>query len=124
MTGQSAEAPAGARPLNERLRDVATRYQCALERNPRDPEALAGMSLVALASGQPEAAVLLAARTVLVAPGMGPAWVVLGQARRAQGRQAEAANAYRAALRIDGMDPLARLGLGEVKLASNARKKR
>jgi tetratricopeptide (TPR) repeat protein len=90
-----------------------------LERKPRDPQALVGVSLIALASGQSAPAVLMAQAAVAVAPGMGPAWVALGQALRAEGRQSDAEKAYRAAVCIDGTDPLARLGLGEVKLATD-----
>jgi tetratricopeptide (TPR) repeat protein len=121
MIGQTAAAPqpSGTAPLTSRLRDEACRYQRVLERNPRDPRALVGVSLIALASGQSAAAVLMAQAAVAVAPGMGPAWVALGQALRAEGRQWEAEKAYHAAVCIDGTDPLARLGLGEVKLATD-----
>jgi tetratricopeptide (TPR) repeat protein len=104
--------------LAGRLTEVALGYQRMLERNPRHPEALAGMSLVALASRQPEAAVTMATEAVSVAPGMGPAWVALGQALKAAGRGQEAEDAYRQAIRLDGMNALARMGLGELKLAA------
>jgi tetratricopeptide (TPR) repeat protein len=121
MTGNIAEArpKQAATPLTSRLRDEALRYQRVLQRNPRDPQALVGMSLIALASGQSAPAVLMAQAAAVVAPAMGPAWVALGQALRAESRQADAEKAYQAAIRIDGMDPLARLGLGEVKLATD-----
>jgi tetratricopeptide (TPR) repeat protein len=121
MTGQSAETPhhSGAGSLTSRLRDEACRCQRVLERNPRDPQALVGMGLIALASGQSAPAVLMAQAAVAVAPAMGAAWVALGQALRAEGRPWEAEEAYHAAVCIDGTDPLARLGLGEVKLATD-----
>jgi tetratricopeptide (TPR) repeat protein len=97
---------------------VALDYQSALAENPRDPEALVGMSLVALASGQTDAAVKMAAAAVRVVPEMGSAWVALGQALRAAGRTAEAEEAYEQAIRLDGMDPLARLGRGELRIAA------
>jgi tetratricopeptide (TPR) repeat protein len=103
--------------LTGRLTEVALGYQRILERNPCQPEALVGMSLVALASGQTEAAVTVARAGVSSAPGMGTAWVALGQALRAAGQHREAESAYREAIRRDGMDPLARMGLGELKLA-------
>jgi tetratricopeptide (TPR) repeat protein len=101
-----------------RLTEIALCYQHALERNPQQPEALVGMSLVALSSRQTEAAVKMAASGVAAAPTMGAAWVVLGQALKAAGRMEEAERAYTAAIRLDGMDPLARMGLGELKIAT------
>ena len=67
------------------LTEIARRYQRALESNPTHPEALIGMSLVALASGQAEAAVKMATAGVTAAPGLVTAWVTLGQARKAAG---------------------------------------
>jgi len=62
-----------------RLTEIALCYQRALERDPQQPEALLGMSLVALSSRQTEAAVKMAAAGVAAAPKMGAAWVVLGR---------------------------------------------
>jgi tetratricopeptide (TPR) repeat protein len=104
--------------LTGHLTEIALGYQRTLERNPRHPEALVGMSLVALASRQTELAVKMASAGVAAAPGMGTAWVALGQALKAAGRNQEAERAYRQAIRLDGMNPLAHLGLGELKLAS------
>jgi len=58
--------------LDERrsLREVAERYQRALTANPRHAESLAGMCVVALVSGQNEAAVRMAEAAVEAAPGM------------------------------------------------------
>ncbi|MGB8261751.1 MAG: hypothetical protein WCE75_15420, partial [Terracidiphilus sp.] len=89
------------------LADVALGYQRTLAENPRHPEALAGMALVAMVSRQPEHAVAMAQAAVEVAPVMGPGWVMLGQALRSSERCDEAAAAYREAIRLDGMDPLA-----------------
>ena len=100
-----------------RLTEIALCYQRALERDPQQPEALLGMSLVALSSRQTEAAVKMAAAGVAAAPKMGAAWVVLGQALKAAERMEEAERAYAEAIRLDGMDPLARMGLGELKIA-------
>jgi tetratricopeptide (TPR) repeat protein len=49
---------------------------------------------------------------------MGAAWVVLGQALKAAARMEEAERAYAEAIRLDGMDALARMGLGELKIAT------
>jgi cytochrome c-type biogenesis protein CcmH/NrfG len=49
---------------------------------------------------------------------MGAAWVVLGQALKAAERMEEAERAYAEAIRLDGMDALARMGLGELKIAA------
>lgn len=105
------------RSLTGRLTEVALGYQRVLEGDPRNPEALVGMSLVALASRQTEAALKMASAAVGVCPEMGAAWVALGQGFRAAGRSIEAQRAYEQAIRLDGMDALARLGLGELRIA-------
>jgi tetratricopeptide (TPR) repeat protein len=101
-----------------RLCEIALCYQRALKRNPQQPEALVGMSLVALSSRQTEAAVKMAAAAVTAAPEMGAAWVALGQALKASDRMDEAERAYAEAIRLDGMDVLARMGLGELKITT------
>jgi tetratricopeptide (TPR) repeat protein len=100
-----------------RLREVAQRYQQILAHNPRHAEALAGMSLIALASRQPDAAVRMAQAAVTVAPAMSHAWVVLGQALRAGQRDA-VRDAYDSALRLDSGNALAHTGLGELEIAA------
>jgi tetratricopeptide (TPR) repeat protein len=97
---------------------VALGYQKMLSANPRHPQALVGMSLVAVASRQPEAAVKMASAAVEAAPGMGTAWVALGQALKAAGRIEDAEKAYAQAIRLDGMNELARLGMGELKVGT------
>jgi len=104
--------------LTGRLTELALGYQRLLDRDPRHPQALVGMCLVALASRQTQAAVEMASAAVEAAPGMGTAWVALGQALRAAGRVEDGGEAYARALRLDGMNELARLGRGELKLAS------
>ena len=111
----SRKAPQG---LSGRLTEVALGYQQTLAANPRHPQALVGMSLVALASRQTESAVKMASAAVEVAPGMGTAWVALGQTLKAAGRVEEAERAYAQAIRLDGMNELARLGLGELKIGT------
>jgi tetratricopeptide (TPR) repeat protein len=115
---QGAMESAATRRRTGRLTEIALCYQRALERNPQQPEALVGMSLVALSSRQTEAAVKMAAAGAAAAPTMGAAWVVLGQALKAAERMEEAEQAYAEAIRLDGMDALARMGLGEMKIAS------
>ena len=107
-----------AKSLAGRLTEVALGYKRILEANPRQPKALAGMSLVALASRQIPAAVKMAEAAVAVSPEMGSAWVVLGQALKAAGRSGEAERAYGRAILLDGTDALARMGLGELKVAT------
>jgi tetratricopeptide (TPR) repeat protein len=102
----------------ERLTEVALGYQRMLSENPRQPEALVGITLVALASHQNEAAVKMARAAVAAAPRMVAARVALGQALKAANRPDVAEKAYLKALQFDGMDPLARMGLGELKLAA------
>ncbi len=104
-------------PLTGRLREVALRYQKILRQNPRHAEALAGMSLIALASRQKEAALNLAKAAVAAAPRMAAAWIVFGQTLRATHHAKEARQAYEAALRLDAKSSLARVGLGELKIA-------
>jgi tetratricopeptide (TPR) repeat protein len=103
--------------LAGRLSEVALGYQRMLAENPCNPKALVGMSLVALASRQSEAAVKMARAALAMVPKMGTAWVVLGQALKAAGRRDEAERAYLHAISLDGMDALARTGLGELMLA-------
>jgi tetratricopeptide (TPR) repeat protein len=109
------KAPLG---LTGRLTEIALGYQRMLAADPRHPQALVGISLVALASRQLEAAVNMAWAAVEVAPRMGVAWVALGQALKASDRIDEAESAYTGALRLDGMNELARLGLGELKIGA------
>ena len=104
--------------LTGRLAEVAAGYQRMLEQNPCQPEALVGISLVALASRQTDAAVKMASAAVDAAPRMGTAWVALGQALRAAGRMEDAERAYRHAICLDGMNALARMGLGELQTAT------
>jgi len=105
--------------LTGRLTEIALGYQRTLAQNPRQPQALVGMSLVALASHQNEAAIAMATAAVDAAPRMGTAWVTLGQALKAAQRGDEAEHAYAEAIRLDGMDPLARMGLGELKISTD-----
>jgi tetratricopeptide (TPR) repeat protein len=115
---QLAGRESAARELTGRLTEVALGYQTMLEQNPCQPEALVGISLVALASGQFEAAVKMATAAVHAAPEMGNGWVALGQALKAGGRNRQAEDAYAQAIRLDGMNALARMGLAELKLAT------
>ena len=67
MRGQNTresteDFPAAGQP--RQLAEIALCYQRALKRNPRQPQALVGMSLVALSSRQTEAAVKMAAAAV------------------------------------------------------------
>ena len=116
MTIQARE-PSSSTPLTGRLTEVALGYQRMLQQNPRQPEALVGICLVALASGQSEAAIKMAQAATSAAPAMIPAWVALGQALKAACRNNEAECAYQQAIRMDGMNALARMGLGELKLS-------
>ena len=104
--------------LSGRLQEVARRYQKILAANPRHAEALAGMSLIALASRQPDAAIRMAQAAVSVAPAMPALWVVLGQALRAAGQADAAREAYDSALHLDRMNALAHTGLGELSIAA------
>ncbi len=103
--------------LSGRLTEIANGYQRVLEQNPTEPVALVVMCLVALASRQTEAAVQMASAAVASAPELIAAWVALGQAMKTAERYEEAAKAYEHAIRLDGMNALVRLGLGELKIA-------
>ena len=102
--------------LTGRLIEVALGYQQMLAANPRHPQALVGMCLVALASSQTEAAIQMAAAAVAVAPTFGHAWVALGHALNAAGQRQKAEQAYGQAIRLDGMNEFAHLGLGDLSL--------
>jgi tetratricopeptide (TPR) repeat protein len=106
-------------PLTNRLTEIALGYQQMLAVDPQKPEALAGMSVVALVSKQTEAAIKMATAATVAAPRMGAAWVALGQALKAAERFDEAEHAYEQAIRLDGTDPLARMGLGELRIATS-----
>jgi tetratricopeptide (TPR) repeat protein len=110
-------APAKPLPLTSHLAEIALGYQRTLAQDPCHPQALVGMSLVALASRQPELAVKMAAAGTAAAPGLIPAWIALGQALKACAQWQEAERAYTQAIRLDGVNALARLGLGELYLA-------
>ncbi len=112
----AANRPQSPQPQN--LTEAALGYQRMLEQNPCQPGALVGISLVALASGQVDAAVQMAKAAVQAAPEMGNGWIALGQALKAGGRSNQAEEAYAQAIRLDGMNALARMGLGELKLAT------
>jgi tetratricopeptide (TPR) repeat protein len=105
--------------LTGHLTEAALGYQRMLEENPCHPEALIGISLVALASHQTEAAVKMARAALAAAPRMCMAWVALGQALKAAGRSDESERAYEQAIRLDGINPLAHAGLGELMLAAS-----
>jgi tetratricopeptide (TPR) repeat protein len=104
--------------LTGHLTEVALGCQRMLEENPCNPQALIGIALVALASGQSEAAVKMARAAVAAAPRMITSWVALGQALKAADRNDEAERAYIHATSMDGMNALARMGLGELMLAT------
>ena len=117
----SRHIPPGAnapQQLQAHLRELALVYQRLLLANPRHPQALLGMSIIALASRQPQAALQLASVAVAAAPHLVLAWVTLGQAARAAARPADAEQAYQQAIRLDGTNPIARMGLGELLLLS------
>jgi tetratricopeptide (TPR) repeat protein len=111
------DARRAALPPGERLTEAALGYQHVLGKNPRDPKALVGISLVALASRQFEASVQMAEAAVAAAPAMDVAWVTLGQALKAAGRFDEAKQAYLEAIRRDELSPLAWIGMGELLMS-------
>jgi tetratricopeptide (TPR) repeat protein len=117
MTMQANESSL-PKELTGHLTEVALGCQLMLEENPCHPQALIGITLVALASGQPEAAVKMARAAVAAAPRMITSWVAFGQALKAAGRNDEAERAYVHATSLDGMNALARMGLGELMLAT------
>ena len=105
----------GERPsLSGHLIEPALSYQRALADDEQNPTALVGMSLIALASRQHEAAIQMARAAVAAAPAMDAAWAALGQALKAAGRYGEAKLIYCEALRRDGTSALVHLGLGEL----------
>lgn len=115
MTMQAVET-SSPKYLTVRLTEAALGYQCMLEQNPCQPQALVGISLVALASCQHQAAVRMAEAATIAAPELAVAWVALGQALKAAGRCQDAEHAYGEAIRLDNMNALARIGLGELKI--------
>ncbi len=106
-----------SRPAPQMLQ-AALAYQRILASNPSHPQALIGMSLLALAGGQSEHAIRMASAALAVTPAASAGWVALGQALKATGRLADSELAYHQALRFGRTSTLARMGLGELKLAS------
>ena len=100
------------------LTELALGYQRMLENDPQQPQALVGLSLVALASRQTASAVKMARVAVAAAPRAALGWVALGQALKSAGLIEESERAYLRAISLDGTSALARLGLGELKLAT------
>ncbi len=98
------------------LNAIALRHQRALAEDPRNPQALIAMSLVAMASRQADASVKMARAAVAVAPAMTTAWVTLGQALKSAHMLAESEAAYRSAILLDGISPLAHMGLAELQI--------
>jgi tetratricopeptide (TPR) repeat protein len=103
--------------LRGHLSQAAGSFQRVLAHDPRNVGALVGLSLVALASGQTDAAVRMAHAAVGAEPLSGTAWVTLGQSLKSAGRTTEAGTAYEQALRLEGTDSLARMGVAELKIA-------
>jgi Flp pilus assembly protein TadD len=105
MTRHKREA-SFPKELTGHLTEVALGCQRMLEENPCNPSALVGITLVALASGQSQAAIQMSQAAVAAAPQMGAAWVALGQSLKAVGRNEEAESAYAKAIPC-GMEALA-----------------
>jgi len=97
---------------------AALAYQRILATNSSHPQALTGMSILALAGGQAEHALRMASAALAADPRVSFGWIALGQALKGTGRFDEAEQAYHRAIVLGGSSPLARLGLGELKLAS------
>lgn len=107
-------------PAAIRLQNMGELFQSVLAQNPRHPEALVGISLVALASGQAQSAAAMAQAAVVANPNLGSAWVTLGQALKAINRSDDAAHAYKKAIALDGMNASAHMGLGELFVSAGA----
>lgn len=105
-------------PLSAHLQQAALRFQSILAQEPCSTEALVGISLVALASKQTQAAIAMAQAAVASNPKFGIAWVTLGQALKAADRADDATQAYLQAIALDGMNALAHMGLGELYLST------
>jgi tetratricopeptide (TPR) repeat protein len=118
MTTQTNEANL-PRELTGHCTEAALGYQRMLEENPCHPKALVGMTLVALASRQSsrrgQNSRSRCGRRAGDGCGLGRAGP---GAEGCHGRSEEAECAYGQAIRLDGMNPLARLALGELRLAA------
>lgn len=104
-------------PLTAQLIEAALGFQRVLTQDPTRPEALVGISLVALASQQNDAAIQMAQAAVTAEPRLMVGWVTLGQALKAAGRTADAERTYRQAIALDASNVLAHMGLGELRMA-------
>jgi tetratricopeptide (TPR) repeat protein len=97
-----------------RLGDAEPLYRQVLARQPRHPDALHLLGLLAHHQGRNDAAVQLMSEALAVAPGHAPSHANLGLALQALGRLDEAEASYRRALTLDRQFPEAHLNLGNV----------
>lgn len=122
---------AATRPgLAARLTEAALGYQRVLAANPHNAQALIGISLVALATGQIDAAIEMATAATSEAPESAAAWLALGQAFKAKSLKSDeihaknglksaknhAKNAFLVVLQLDNTHTAAHIGLGELEL--------
>jgi tetratricopeptide (TPR) repeat protein len=117
-----AKASPAPKPLTSsraaHLLQSALAWQRRLSRNPSDRDALIGMSFLALAGGQSQNAVKLAQASISAGNNRSSAWAVLAQSLKAVGRLPDAEEAYLSAIRLESSNPIAHMGLGELKLLS------
>lgn len=91
-------------------------YRDALERNPRDPDALGMAGALALQLGDARSAAVLLERSLARSPGDAGRWNDLGAARAIQGNRREAREAYLRAISLDASQFDARHNLGSLLL--------
>ena len=108
-------------PLTAQLIEAALGFQRVLTQDPTRPEALVGISLVALASQQNDAAIQMAQAAVTAEPRLMVGWVTLGQALKAAGRTADAERTYRQAIASGCVERAGAHGAGR---AANGRGRR
>ncbi len=98
------------------LRDASTHYQRALSINPKHPVGLHFLGVIALQTGNYEAAAKLIAQALEEAPGYGDAHSNLGNVFQAMKRFEDAAECYERALTLNPQMAEVRANLGNARL--------
>src|SRR3954469_23404560 len=100
-----------------RLAEAESIYRQVLQQQPDNPNALHLLGLIALDTGQPDAAIALIRRAVAVRPQTAALHMSLGRACEAAGKSTDAIAAYEDAARLDAQNPQPWLALGNVLFA-------
>lgn len=99
--------------------DARRRFQRALNLEPTNARARAGLVELAIRARRPDEAVRIAQEAVRARPESAEAFLALGDANKAASRRAESEDAYRRAVALEPANPRAHAGLASVLLIRN-----